>query len=102
LAAERNPPVTPEQASRALKAHPAWVVERSRLYRDFRFPDFKAAIVFVNRVADLAERLQHHPNILVHEWCFVHLELYSHAGGGLSRFDVDFALALDEELGSGG
>ena len=94
----QNSPISPETAANALKEHPLWVVERSGLYRDFRFPDFRAAIAFVNEVAELAERVGHHPNILVHEWCFVHLELYSHLQGGLSRFDVDFALALDELL----
>jgi 4a-hydroxytetrahydrobiopterin dehydratase len=97
----RNSPIAPELAADELKEHPAWVVERSRLYRDFRFPNFRAAIAFVNEVAELAESLAHHPNILVHEWCFVHLELYSHADGGLSRFDVDFAIALDAMIGSG-
>ena len=92
----QNSPISPELAANDLREHPLWVVERSRLYRDFRFPDFGAAIAFVNEVAELAESLGHHPNILVHEWCFVHLELYSHLQGGLSRFDVDFALALDE------
>ena len=101
MAARRNSPIAPEVAAEELKAHPGWVVERSRLYRDFRFRNFKAAMAFVNQVAELAERLAHHPNICVHEWCFVHLELYSHADGGLSRFDVDFALALDAMIGSG-
>jgi 4a-hydroxytetrahydrobiopterin dehydratase len=101
MPARRNSPIAPEAAAAELEQHPLWVVERSRLYRDFRFKNFKAAIAFVNQVADLAERVAHHPNILVHEWCFVHLELYSHADGGLSRFDVDFALALDELVGSG-
>ncbi|HEY8812619.1 MAG TPA: 4a-hydroxytetrahydrobiopterin dehydratase [Gallionella sp.] len=101
MPARRNTPIAPEAAAAELEKHPLWVVERSRLYRDFRFKNFKAAIAFVNQVADLAERVAHHPNIQVHEWCFVHLELYSHADGGLSRFDVDFALALDELIGSG-
>ena len=94
-----NEPLTPEAAASALKGSPAWIVERDRLYRDFRFPDFKAAIKFVNEVAELAEEVGHHPNIRVHEWRFVQLELYSHAAGGLSRYDVDFALALDGRLG---
>ena len=97
----KNSLISPELAADALKEHPLWVVERSRLYRDFRFPDFKSAIAFVNRVAELAEKVGHHPNILVHEWSFVHLELYSHLEGGLSRFDVDFALALDQLLAAG-
>ncbi|HEV7213816.1 MAG TPA: 4a-hydroxytetrahydrobiopterin dehydratase [Chloroflexota bacterium] len=95
---DKNPPITPEVAYRALKDHPGWVVERSRLYRDFRFASFTAAIAFVNRVAELAERLGHHPNIRVHEWCFVQLELYSHLDGALSRRDIEFALALDAML----
>ncbi|TMC11831.1 MAG: 4a-hydroxytetrahydrobiopterin dehydratase [Chloroflexi bacterium] len=99
-AGRRYTPVAPEAAAAALKDHPAWVVERSRIYRDFRLPDFKAAIRFVNEVAELAEEAGHHPNIHLHEWCFVQLELYSHAAGGLSRYDVDFALALDQRLGS--
>ena len=101
MPAPGNAPIAPETAAEELKEHPLWVVERSRLYRDFRFPNFRAAIAFVNEVAELAESLAHHPNILVHEWCFVHLELYSHADGGLSRFDVDFAIALDAMIGSG-
>ena len=99
--ARRNAPIAPEAAAEELKGHDSWVVERSRLYRDFRFTNFTAAMAFVNQVAELAERLAHHPNICVHEWCFVHLELYSHADNGLSRFDVDFALALDKMIGSG-
>jgi 4a-hydroxytetrahydrobiopterin dehydratase len=101
MPARPNSPIAPEVAAAELKEHPLWVVERSRLYRDFRFKNFRAAMAFVNQVAELAERLAHHPNICVHEWCFVHLELYSHADGGLSRFDVDFALALDAMAGSG-
>ncbi len=74
------------------------MVRAARLYRDFRFDSFLAAIAFVNRVAGLAERLRHHPNIRLHEWCFVQLELYSHLDGTLSANDVDFALARDALL----
>ncbi len=90
--------ISPEIAYRQLEGHPAWVVERSRIYRDFRFPSFADAIAFVNRVANLAERLGHHPNISVHEWCFVRLELYSHLHNTISRRDVELALAIDAVL----
>jgi 4a-hydroxytetrahydrobiopterin dehydratase len=94
----RNVSITPEAAYRALEGHDGWVVERTRLYRDFRFPSFVAAIAFINQVAELAERVGHHPNIHLHEWCFVQLELYAHLEGSLSRLDVEFALALDALL----
>jgi 4a-hydroxytetrahydrobiopterin dehydratase len=88
--------LSPEQAYLALAQHPGWVVERSRIYRDYRFASFRAAMDFVDRVADLAESVAHHPNILVHEWCFVRLELYSHVSDCISQADVDFALATDD------
>jgi 4a-hydroxytetrahydrobiopterin dehydratase len=88
-------PISPEAAYQQLGDHPAWVVERSRMYRDFRLPSFREAIALVNRVAEVAESQQHHPNIHVHEWCFVRLELYSQIDNALSQKDVDLALAID-------
>lgn len=80
---------------RALSQRPEWIVERDRVRRDYRFPSFKAAIAFVQAVAEVAERVNHHPNIRVHEWCFVELVLYSHDEGGLSSRDLELALAID-------
>ena len=42
--------------------------ERDSIVRELKFADFAAAIAFVNRVAELAERANHHPDILVHGW----------------------------------
>jgi 4a-hydroxytetrahydrobiopterin dehydratase len=94
-------PISPEVAYRALDGHSAWVVERHRLYRDFRLGSFTEAISLVNRLAEVAERLGHHPNILVHEWCFVRVELYSHLEDALSDRDVELALAIDSMLDQG-
>ena len=90
--------ISPEAAYRALKAHPAWIVERDRIHRDVRVASFAAAIDLINRVAAVAESVGHHPNIRLHEWCFVELEVYSHVSGGLSRRDVELATALDATL----
>jgi 4a-hydroxytetrahydrobiopterin dehydratase len=87
--------LTPEQAYAALREHPGWIVERRRIYRDYRFASFRAAMDFVAQVADLAESLAHHPNIVVHEWCFVRLELYSHLNDCITQADVDLAVATD-------
>lgn len=87
--------LSPEHAARRLRDHPAWVVERNRLHRDIRFADFNSAIAFIDRVAEVAETLGHHPNIRLHEWCFVELETYSHVTGGLTDSDVQLARALD-------
>jgi len=87
--------VTPEEAYTRLREHPAWIVERSRIHRDYRFATFRDAVRFIDAVAEVAEAHAHHPNITLHEWCFVRLELYSHLHDCLTQADVDLAVALD-------
>jgi 4a-hydroxytetrahydrobiopterin dehydratase len=97
-AATAYPAITSEGASAALRKHPAWIVERDRLHRDFRLTSFLAAIDFINRVARVAEAVNHHPNIRLHEWCFGEVEVYSHVTGGLTTRDVELAFAIDAML----
>ena len=61
------------------------------IVRDLQLADFAAAIALVDRVAELAEAANHHPDILVHGWNKVRLTLSTHSQGGLT--DADFALA---------
>ena len=68
-----------------------WREEGEALVRDFKFEDFAAAMVFVNRVAEIAEERNHHPDILVHGWNNVRLTLSTHSEGGVT--DNDHALA---------
>lgn len=70
-----------------------WAHEGSAIVREWKLADFPAAIAFVNRVAELAEAANHHPDILVHGWNGVRLELSTHSQGGLT--DADFALARE-------
>jgi 4a-hydroxytetrahydrobiopterin dehydratase len=68
-----------------------WRREGDMLVRDFKFPDFKSAMGFVNRVADESEALDHHPDILIHGWNNVRLSVTTHSDGGLT--EKDFKLA---------
>ncbi len=68
-----------------------WKREGEHIVRDWKFDDFAGAIAFVNRVADVAEEANHHPDILVHGWNKVRLSVTNHSAGGLT--DADFALA---------
>ena len=68
-----------------------WRQEGEALVRDFEFGDFRAAMAFVNRVADAAEEVNHHPDILVHGWNKVRLTLSTHSEGRVT--DNDHALA---------
>lgn len=67
-----------------------WQLKGSAIRAEFQFEDFRAAIRFVTKVADLAEELGHHPDIDI-RYSRVVLELSTHDAGGLT--DLDFALA---------
>lgn len=68
-----------------------WVRDADAIVREWKLADFAAAIAFVNRVAELAESANHHPDMLVHGWNHVRLTLSTHSQGGLT--DADFELA---------
>ena len=77
-----------------------WRQEGESLVRDYEFKDFVGAMAFVNRVADVAEEVNHHPDILVHDWNHVRLTLTTHSEGKLT--DNDHAMAQRiEGLGAG-
>jgi 4a-hydroxytetrahydrobiopterin dehydratase len=81
-------------------ADSVWRQEDESLIRDYEFKDFVAAIAFVNRVADVAEEHNHHPDILVHGWNKVRLELTTHSEGKLTDNDRAMAERIDA-LGAG-
>ncbi|HSP19400.1 MAG TPA: 4a-hydroxytetrahydrobiopterin dehydratase [Myxococcaceae bacterium] len=73
-----------------LEAHPAWALEGGMIRRTYAFADFRAAMVFVNRVADAAEAADHHPDIDI-RYSKVTLGLVTHDAGGLTRRDTRLA-----------
>lgn len=85
-----------DERSEALAGLDGWtyVRERQALYKSYRHPDFVAAFAFMTRVAFLAERADHHP-----EWSNVYdrvdVYLTTHDAGGVSRRDIELAVAMD-------
>lgn len=69
-----------------------------KIYREFKFNNFKEAMEFVNQVASLAESEGHHPDIYIHHWNKVRLELSTHAIGGLSENDFIMAAKIGSLL----
>jgi 4a-hydroxytetrahydrobiopterin dehydratase len=82
--------LTPEQVLAELAATPGWLVSDGQLTRTVTRKDFRDALLYVNAVGYLAERAEHHPDILI-AWNTVTLTLITHSAGGLT--DQDFALA---------
>lgn len=71
-----------------------WDRDGDELVRTVTLDDFAGAMVFVNRVAELAEERDHHPDIAI-SWNRVTLRVTTHDSGGLTAADVELARAVD-------
>ena len=82
--------LTSAQIKTSLASVPDWKKKGDAITRTYEFKDFPAAIKFVNALAKLAEKANHHPDIDI-RWNKVKLTLSTHDAGGLTT--KDFALA---------
>ena len=78
----------------ALKKCPEWENETKAIVRTVEFEDFNDAIDFVNDLAEIAEKAQHHPDILV-SYNKVTLTLTTHDAGGVTELDIEMAQRVD-------
>ena len=83
----------------ALQALPKWRADDGKLVRDFAFADFRAAMQFVNGIAELAEHAGHHPDIDI-RYNKVKLALETHDAGGLTEKDSALAKQIDQHFGA--
>lgn len=86
--------LTEEEVRRFLQAHPAWRRADQTLERTYAFPTFADAIAFVTRVAEVADRFDHHPDIDI-RYRKVRLVLSTHDAGGLTFRDPQVAAECD-------
>lgn len=89
--------LTAEALREGLVALSGWTVQEGRLQKVYRFESFVEAMAFVNRVAVLAEEMNHHPDIHVY-YSRVELGLWSHDAGGITERDLRLAQKLSESL----
>lgn len=90
-----TPPLKGEEIGGFRREVPEWeVVEEHHLRRRFRFGNFREALGFVNRVGELAEEQDHHPDIGF-GWGYAEITVRTHAIDGLSENDFVFAAKVD-------
>ena len=70
------------------------VIEEHHLRKDFKFGDFREALLFVNRVGELAEAEGHHPDISF-GWGYAQVKIWTHKIDGLSESDFILAAKID-------
>jgi 4a-hydroxytetrahydrobiopterin dehydratase len=92
-----TPPFTAEQVAGHLPAVPEWKLsdDGKMIRRKYKFKDFVSALAFLNKVGELAEAEDHHPDLHLTGYRHVALELSTHAIGGLSANDFIVAAKID-------
>ena len=82
------------ELSQHLKGLPGWEYEDNRLSKDFRFADYYQTLAFVNAVAYIAHRQDHHPDLAVH-YNHVVVSYSTHDAGGVTLNDCICAARVE-------
>ena len=93
-----TPPMVRGDAMKLLSEVSGWeLIDEGvlKIRRKFKFKDFKAALLFVNKIGEIAEEEGHHPDIEF-GWGRANLTLYTHAVSGLSENDFILAAKINK------
>ena len=91
------PALTPAEVRDHLAALPDWklTADGQRIRREWRVKDFPTALDFFNRVGQVAEQEDHHPDLHLTGYRNIAIEIWTHAAGGLTENDFILAAKID-------
>ena len=91
------PPLSPQAIKELLAAVPKWqlTADAKRLHREWRVQDFAVALDFFQRIAQIAEAEDHHPDLHLVGYRNVSVEIWTHSVGGLTENDFILAAKVD-------
>jgi 4a-hydroxytetrahydrobiopterin dehydratase len=90
-----------DDVAAGLSALPQWSGDGDGLHRSVELPTFRDAVDAIVRIADVAEEMDHHPDVDL-RWRTLHLTLVSHSAGGVTDLDLELARRIDALLPSDG
>jgi 4a-hydroxytetrahydrobiopterin dehydratase len=94
----RPPPrLSSDELSTALHGLPTWTGDGGGLHRTVELPTFRDAVAAIVAIADVAEELDHHPDVDL-RWRTLHLTLATHSAGGVTDLDLQLARRIDALL----
>lgn len=68
-----------------------WRIVAGKLQREFQFTNFMETIAFVNKVAEVSEKMNHHPDLLVHSYKKLKMEVWTHEAHSTTNKDYELA-----------
>lgn len=92
--------LTAEEIEANLSGLSDWTIGNDKLSKKFEFANFAESLDFVNRVGEIAERLDHHPDVLF-GWGYAEFFITTHDADGITRRDFDLAQRIDGLMDNG-
>ena len=89
--------LSPDELSAALPGLSDWSGDGDGIHRTVELPTFRDAVAAIVRIADVAEEMDHHPDVDL-RWRTLHLTLVSHSAGGVTELDLELARRIDALL----
>jgi 4a-hydroxytetrahydrobiopterin dehydratase len=93
----RPPRLSPDEIAAALHGLPLWAGDGDGIHRTVKLPSFRDAVAAIGAIADVAEEMDHHPDIDL-RWRTLHLTSVTHSAGGVTDFDLRLARRIDALL----
>ena len=90
----RPPRLSPDELTAALSGLPLWSGDGEGIRRSVEFPSFRDAVDAIVAIADVAEEMDHHPDVDL-RWRTLHLTAVSHSAGGVTELDLELARRID-------
>ena len=86
--------LSPKEIKEELDGIEGWEYDGESIFKFFNFTTFTDAIKFVDKIAQIAEEIQHHPSILI-DYTRIRLSICTHEINGVSDKDIDFAARVN-------
>jgi len=87
-----------EQINSNLKNLVGWNFVNDSITKQFQFKDFIEALSFVNTIGLEAEKMDHHPDILMFAWNKVKITISTHSAGGVTEKDFSLAQKIEDRI----
>ena len=84
-----------EEINQNLKKVAGWNFSNEQIQKEFQLKDFNEALSFVNKVGQIAEAMDHHPDIFLHSWNKVKISVSTHSENGITNNDFELANKIE-------
>ena len=85
--------ISPDEINKSLSSKD-WAYSEKKISKNYTFSSYMDGVEFVNKIAALAEKNNHHPDLII-GWCKVNVSITSHNIGGVTTNCVNLATGID-------